>query len=115
MQALYLPLSRVSGLLDPAGETARWTRRRSATTVSFRAEGAECDRPLGAESALHLAPRPSTTEELSKTKCNSNTRMSSNTDGGEVIRVSSKGQATIPKELRKRFGIEAPGKVLVHE
>ena len=41
--------------------------------------------------------------------------MSSNTDGGEVIRVSSKGQATIPKELREQFGIEAPGKVLVHE
>ena len=41
--------------------------------------------------------------------------MSSNTGGGEVIRVSSKGQATIPKELRERFGIEAPGKVLIHE
>ena len=41
--------------------------------------------------------------------------MSSNTHGGEVIRVSKKGQATIPKELRERFGIEAPGKVLIHE
>ena len=41
--------------------------------------------------------------------------MPSNTDGGEVIRVSSKGQATIPKDLRERFGIEAPGKVLIHE
>ena len=41
--------------------------------------------------------------------------MPSNTDGGEVIRVSSKGQATIPKELRERFGIEAPGKVLIYE
>lgn len=41
--------------------------------------------------------------------------MASNTDEGEVIRVSSKGQATIPKELRERFGIETPGKVLVHE
>ena len=41
--------------------------------------------------------------------------MPSNTDGGEVIRVSSKGQATIPKELRERFGIEAPGKVFIRE
>lgn len=41
--------------------------------------------------------------------------MSSNTDEGEVIRVSKKGQATIPKELRERFGIETPGKVLIHE
>jgi AbrB family looped-hinge helix DNA binding protein len=41
--------------------------------------------------------------------------MSSNTGGGAVIRVSKKGQATIPKELRKRFGIDTPGKVLIHE
>ena len=41
--------------------------------------------------------------------------MSSNTDDGEVIRVSKKGQATIPKELRERFGIETPGKVFIHE
>ena len=41
--------------------------------------------------------------------------MSSNTNGGDVIRVSSKGQATIPKELRERFGIEAPGKVFIYE
>jgi len=41
--------------------------------------------------------------------------MSSNTEEGEVIRVSKKGQATIPKELRERFGIETPGKVLIHE
>lgn len=41
--------------------------------------------------------------------------MSSSTDGGEIIRVSKKGQATIPKELRERFGIETPGKVLIHE
>jgi antitoxin PrlF len=41
--------------------------------------------------------------------------MSSNTDGGEVIRVSRKGQATIPKKLRERFGIDTPGKVLIHE
>ena len=41
--------------------------------------------------------------------------MSSNTSGGEVIRVSKKGQATIPKELRERFGIETPGKVLIQE
>jgi antitoxin PrlF len=41
--------------------------------------------------------------------------MSSNTDDGTVIRVSRKGQATIPKELRERFGIDTPGKVLIHE
>lgn len=41
--------------------------------------------------------------------------MSSNTDDGEVIRVSKKGQATIPKKLRERFGIDTPGKVLIHE
>jgi antitoxin PrlF len=41
--------------------------------------------------------------------------MASNTDGGTVIRVSKKGQATIPKELRERFGIETPGKVLIYE
>ena len=41
--------------------------------------------------------------------------MSGNTDNGEIIRVSRKGQATIPKELRGRFGIEAPGTVLIYE
>lgn len=40
--------------------------------------------------------------------------MSSNTDG-DIIRVSRKGQATIPKELRDRFGIETPGRVFIHE
>ncbi|MEF8776116.1 MAG: AbrB/MazE/SpoVT family DNA-binding domain-containing protein [Haloarculaceae archaeon] len=29
--------------------------------------------------------------------------------------MSKKGQATIPKKLRERFGIETPGKVLIHE
>ncbi|GGI96192.1 hypothetical protein GCM10008995_02850 [Halobellus salinus] len=32
-----------------------------------------------------------------------------------MIRVSRKGQATIPKDLRERFGIETPGKVLIRE
>jgi len=41
--------------------------------------------------------------------------MSSDTRDGDVIRVSKKGQATIPKELRERFGIETPGKVLIYE
>jgi len=41
--------------------------------------------------------------------------MASNTDGGEIIRVSRKGQATIPKELREQFGIETPGRVFIHE
>ena len=29
--------------------------------------------------------------------------------------MSSKGQATIPKKLRERFGIETPGRVLIYE
>ena len=37
------------------------------------------------------------------------------TNDGEVIRVSSKGQATIPKALRDQFGIDTPGKVRIHE
>lgn len=41
--------------------------------------------------------------------------MSSSTDGGEIIRVSKKGQATIPKELREKFGIETPGRVFIRE
>lgn len=41
--------------------------------------------------------------------------MSSSTADGEIIHVSKKGQATIPKELRERFGIETPGRVIVRE
>lgn len=39
--------------------------------------------------------------------------MSSNTDGGEerVVTVTEKGQATIPKRLREKHGISAPGRV----
>lgn len=33
----------------------------------------------------------------------------------EVVRVSQKGQATIPKALREKFGIETPGEVFVYE
>jgi AbrB family looped-hinge helix DNA binding protein len=29
--------------------------------------------------------------------------------------VSQKGQATIPKPLRKKFGIETPGEVFIYE
>lgn len=32
-----------------------------------------------------------------------------------VVRVSRKGQATIPKSLREKFGIEMPGEVFVYE
>lgn len=39
----------------------------------------------------------------------------SSTTGPQVVRVSQKGQATIPKELREKFGIEAPGEVFVYE
>ncbi len=41
--------------------------------------------------------------------------MPGKTGDGEVIHVSKKGQATIPKDLRERFGIETPGKVFIHE
>lgn len=41
--------------------------------------------------------------------------MASNTGEPRVVRVSQKGQATIPKALREKFGIEAPGEVFVYE
>jgi AbrB family looped-hinge helix DNA binding protein len=41
--------------------------------------------------------------------------MMSSTGGPRVVRVSGKGQATIPKELREKFGIETPGEVFVYE
>lgn len=41
--------------------------------------------------------------------------MSSNTTEPKVVRISQKGQATIPKALREKFGIETPGEVFVYE
>lgn len=41
--------------------------------------------------------------------------MSSSTDSPRVVRVSRKGQATIPKALREKFDIETPGEVFVYE
>lgn len=41
--------------------------------------------------------------------------MASSTDGPDVIRVTQKGQATIPKALREKYGIDAPGEVFVYE
>jgi len=41
--------------------------------------------------------------------------MSSSTEGPTVVRVSQKGQATIPKALREKFGIDAPGEVFIYE
>jgi AbrB family looped-hinge helix DNA binding protein len=41
--------------------------------------------------------------------------MTSSTNEPEVVRVSRKGQATIPKPLREKFGIETPGEVFVYE
>lgn len=40
--------------------------------------------------------------------------MSKNEDG-EVVSISAKGQATIPKRLREKHGIDTPGKVRVKE
>lgn len=41
--------------------------------------------------------------------------MSSNTTESKVVRVSQKGQLTIPKPLREKFGIETPGEVFIYE
>ncbi|SEH46430.1 looped-hinge helix DNA binding domain-containing protein, AbrB family [Halopenitus malekzadehii] len=41
--------------------------------------------------------------------------MASSTNEPRVVRVSQKGQATIPKVLREKFGIETPGEVFVYE
>ena len=41
--------------------------------------------------------------------------MSSSTRDPEVVRVSQKGQATIPKTLREKFGIDTPGEVFIYE
>ena len=41
--------------------------------------------------------------------------MASSTNESKVVRVSQKGQATIPKGLREKFGIETPGEVFVYE
>lgn len=41
--------------------------------------------------------------------------MASSTNEPKVVRVSQKGQATIPKELREKFGIETPSEVFVYE
>jgi len=41
--------------------------------------------------------------------------MSSNTREPAVVRVSQKGQATIPKPLREKFGIDTPGEVFIYE
>ncbi|PSQ43523.1 AbrB/MazE/SpoVT family DNA-binding domain-containing protein [Halobacteriales archaeon SW_7_68_16] len=41
--------------------------------------------------------------------------MASSINEPEIVRVSQKGQATIPKPLRKKFGIETPGEVFIYE
>ncbi|WP_276274153.1 AbrB/MazE/SpoVT family DNA-binding domain-containing protein [Haloarcula litorea] len=41
--------------------------------------------------------------------------MASSTDEPTVVRVSQKGQATIPKRLREEFDIETPGEVFIYE
>ncbi|WP_255193815.1 AbrB/MazE/SpoVT family DNA-binding domain-containing protein [Natronobeatus ordinarius] len=41
--------------------------------------------------------------------------MVSSTTEPEIVRVSQKGQATIPKPLREKFGIDTPGEVFVYE
>ena len=41
--------------------------------------------------------------------------MASSTNETRIVRVPQKGQATIPKGLREKFGIETPGEVFVYE
>lgn len=41
--------------------------------------------------------------------------MASSTSNPDVVRISEKGQATIPKPLREKFGIETPGEVFIYE
>ncbi|WP_458191121.1 AbrB/MazE/SpoVT family DNA-binding domain-containing protein [Haladaptatus sp. NG-WS-4] len=42
--------------------------------------------------------------------------MSSKSENGDhVVRISRKGQATIPKSLREKYGIEIPGRVRFRE
>ena len=41
--------------------------------------------------------------------------MPSSTREPNVVRVSQKGQATIPKPLREKFGIDTPGEVFIYE
>lgn len=41
--------------------------------------------------------------------------MSSKTQDWQVVRVSAKGQATIPQPLREKFGIDSPGRVRFRE
>lgn len=41
--------------------------------------------------------------------------MACNTKDPTIVRVSQKGQATIPKALREKFGIETPGEVFVYD
>jgi antitoxin PrlF len=41
--------------------------------------------------------------------------MSSSTRDPEIVRVSQKGQATIPKALREKYGIDSPGEVFIYE
>lgn len=41
--------------------------------------------------------------------------MASSPRNPDIVRVSQKGQATIPQALREKFGIETPGEVFVYE
>lgn len=41
--------------------------------------------------------------------------MSSNTSDGEIVRITRKGQATIPKRFRDALGIDPPGRVRFRE
>lgn len=39
----------------------------------------------------------------------------STTNGGRIVSLSQKGQATIPKELREKHGIKPGSRVRIHE
>lgn len=41
--------------------------------------------------------------------------MGSSTHDLDLVRISQKGQVTIPQQLRERCGIDAPGDVIIYE
>jgi antitoxin PrlF len=41
--------------------------------------------------------------------------MAGTSEEPQIVRISPKGQATIPKRLREQFGIETPGEVFIYE
>ena len=64
-------------------------------------------RPVRRDAAATLI----STVELSNTESIVLLKMSNTKDGERIVTVTEKGQATIPKSLREKHGITAPGRV----